>query len=228
MAELKPTGSVYQRVPKTPAIALLATVGDMPVPWVTEWQVDGVDPKHPNFGALGGLAIDCTCRPGVGTPLLGKQCVRRQREAMLSRRCSVCGVTIDGLAVFAGVSAYTDSGGRLLAAISVEAPTCVDCLAYSALGCPTLAANAARCRLALCDGAYPVYDRWVISGDDETTVVEYGHRRMEVLPGVWDGALDFHITGLDHSVAESMLLSDWMRYRAPQPYRNLWNGLAVL
>ena len=215
------TGSVYDRVPMTPAIAALPRWGNMPVPYITKFLADDQDPQGPNPIAPGGLAIDCTCEFGVGRPVFGKQCVRRQRSAMIHRRCNVCGKRITGPAVFTGVAGLEGDGDVIV--YSIEAPTCPPCLAYSALTCPKLATEAGRCRLVLLSGDYPIYDRWA-TGDHgaDWTLAAHGQPRREVLPGRWEGALDFHAAVMQLDARKITTLAERMATAAPQPYRELW------
>jgi hypothetical protein len=219
MAELNLAGSVFQRVPMTPGIDALPKVGDMPVPWITEFVAAGVeDPKYPNFAAHGGLAIDCSCRLGVGRPKIGTQCVKRQRAAMLHRRCNICGKHIDGEAIFVGVAGIGGVNGPPIR-YSVEAPSHPTCAAYSALTCPRLSASPRRCLIAVVPGEYPIYDRWVIA-DNDTKLVAHGEPRYQI-QGKWIGALDMHITALDPKTVV-LTLQEWMTGWAPSQYRELW------
>lgn len=206
--------SVYRRVPMPDDVTALPKLGDMPVPWITEYRVDGHDPKYLNHAAPDGLAIDCTCRLGAGRPQVGKQCVRRQRAAMRHRRCNVCGKHIPGTAIFVGVAAM-GSPDRVS---SIEAPSHPACAAYSALTCPRLVDSPRQCRVAVIAGKYVIFDRWAVA-NDETTVMAHGQPRSQ-FRGRWVGALDLHVTVLRSS--NVVTLDEWMTTQAPLVYRELW------
>jgi hypothetical protein len=219
--------SLYETVPKPPALKRVAHIGQMPVPWVTCYY-NGDDPfpvRHTEFGA----AEVCDCVPGVGKPLLGKQCPTRQRAAMAGRRCSACGTRIKGVALFAGVYIHTELTASLRspAPLTAEAPVHPRCLAYSALACPALFAGYTTLVVPVI-GDYPLLDRCRLvdptndARDDRYDFYPHDTPRPLRLP---DGGWPIHeyvYARLDRPGQNVTLLDSWMRRTAPEPYRSTW------
>jgi hypothetical protein len=220
------TGSVYATVPMPSAVAKLPRVGNMPVPWITEYEVDGQDPKWNNMRAPGGPVLGCNCTHGVGKAIIGKQCPIRQRLGMVHRRCNVCGRHIDGAAIFVGISASATTSDSALVPISMETPTHPRCAAYSALVCPAIGNDhATRCALGIVTGDYPMIDRWVapdLLKPGELTNQYMAHNTPRVVAGLPVGMLDFVLARLDTPGTRFLTLAEWMVTDAPKPYRRLW------
>lgn len=159
-----------------------------PIPWVADWSsgskksfsVHEVGPGLP-YGR-----DDCDCTPGVGEPILGRQCPVRQRQAMTERLCQVCGL---------GILATEDLhflGGDTIK-VYVEPPLHAECAAYSLQVCPGIvrregmSVHVAR-NVELC------HQFIVFQGDDDITLfTPFGERPplTTILPSVlvFHGAL---------------------------------------
>jgi hypothetical protein len=224
------TGPAMATVPKPPAVLRLPQLGNMPVPYITQYLTpeqaadDSVPgPEHVERQA-GGPTVGCTCVFGEGRAEIGRQCPHRQRKAMAHRLCNVCGKRVDetdAMFVGAGAADLYNSGEvtSLARRVSREAPTHRRCLAYSALVCPRLRAGSQECPLAIVAGDYPLLDLW-ITPDTRDRIMPHGTPR-EVL-GRPLGLLSYYLAHLDSPAVRWTTLATWMGHAAPKPYHSLW------
>lgn len=132
-----------------------------PVPWAALWE-DGPDPDHRNAirRTQHGLTLWCSCVIGHGIPLLGQLCPRRQRRAMLERRCQLCGrlVKVTTKVVFIGGSKFDKGHQRYV----TEPPLHTACASYAARVCPRLVVGdrSGALRVAECQ-AYTLFEERV-------------------------------------------------------------------
>lgn len=226
------TGPAMASVPEPPAVLRLPHIGNMPVPYITQYLTpeQAADPKVPGPEHVehlaSGPAVGCTCVFGEGRAEIGKQCPHRQRQTVAHRLCNVCGRKVDetdAIFVGAGRVELCNSGesSPLARRVSREAPTHRRCLAYSALVCPRLRSGAVRCPLAIVAGEYPLLDLW-ITPDKKDLVVPHGTPR--VVGGGPIGLLSFTLARLDSPKVRWTTLDTWMGHAAPKPYRGLWQS----
>lgn len=133
---------LWQQVPMPPNVAKLPrTPSGMPVVFITEYETHGVE-DHTRFVDLlpGKGKLDCDCEFGQGRARIGRQCPSRQADAVLNRKCAVCGVHIrpGKEMVFVGVAPSITSKSSENVYVTVEAGVHHDCATYSLLTCPAM------------------------------------------------------------------------------------------
>lgn len=118
----------------------------MPVPWVAAWSSEGLtvvryDPH------VGGVAIFNRGRQGRGRPVFGVMAPERQRAAILTGRCQLCGRYLDDLTDqpddstdetgwlpnHPGLCETVDQNGTQYL---LEPPCHRGCAEWAAVGCP--------------------------------------------------------------------------------------------
>ena len=133
---------LWRTVPMPPNVAKLPrTPSGMPVVYITQYAARGVE-KQTKFVDLfpGKGKLDCDCEFGAGRAMIGAQCPRRQADAVLNRKCGVCGVVIkEGREmVFVGAEyGITGLPGERVF-MTTEAGVHHDCATYSLLTCPAM------------------------------------------------------------------------------------------
>lgn len=209
-------------VPRPPAVETLPkTSRGMPVPYITLYEKDGVDPHWTNLQAPGGAAIDCRCVFGEGLPILGKQCLARQRKALAQGLCNVCGKRVEHDVFFVGGTEMMPGLGRLSPWMGVEAPTHPRCLAYSAMTCPRLRKDADKAFLLEARHGWRLMDRWFVGPSEKDAVLrEHGTPRPP-----FGAVLDMYVAVIERP--EITTLAEWMPEHAPKPYRSLWTKVAA-
>lgn len=208
------SGPAFLDVPKPAAIAALPTIGQgMPVPWVTAYATKDTPSEMVVASANGPLAV-CRCRLGEGRPLLGTQCVHRQRLAMRKRLCGACGnplqpgATMLFMALDAGID-WTDHSNI---PVSIEAPVHPLCGLYSALTCPRLLREPDELGVAIATD-YELTGQ-ILTGlnPDRTpqfTLAPYGHDHRRL------GILHSYAAILRPPTARVITLADWLANHAP-------------
>jgi hypothetical protein len=160
---------------------LLRDKRGFPIPYVADWTrpENTVDIIHRDGYAIMG----CSCRIGVGTPLLGEQCPVRQRLCMLNRRCQVCGRTIraDQPVVFLG---------RADLPYYIEPPLHKACAAYSVQVCPGMVGRPGV-GVTIAAG-YTLLDRFEYGPMADVEHVPHGRLPLLVEAGIRRAALTFH------------------------------------
>jgi len=203
-------------VPKSPAIAALPTTGrGMPVPYITLYRPnDGHDVTY-TVRATRGPMCACTCKLGEGRPVIGVQCVSRQRRAMRKKLCGVCGQDLhpgdDIIFIGPGETFAHGSDGSTVPA-SIEAPLHPECAAYSALTCPRLLHQPATITLAVMR-EYSLADQLLVGYDANR------QPRYVIAPPAADhsslGALNSYAAVLQPEHGRLTTLEAWMYDEAP-------------
>mgnify|MGYP001221490271 FL=1 len=173
----------WKTVPKPPAVAALpANTAGLPVPWNASWTTR---PERVHYRAGCGFVLDCDCVHGHGTPRYGEQCMRRQRQAMIERRCGLCGRTI------ASTDTVVFYGSPAQALLFIEPPTHPSCMAYAVRVCPRLAAYA-EASVVLLTRDYLLLQRRALTADPQETA-GYGLFDLDDALACLAGVLDFYV-----------------------------------
>lgn len=205
----------YLDVPKPAAVAELPTTGlGLPVPYITAYRPHDGHEVHHTINTGRGLLCVCSCKLGEGRPMIGVQCVNRERQAMRKRLCGVCGQSLrpaDDI-LFLGIGEAVIDNHGVSVPTSIEAPTHPECTAYSALTCPRLMRDPADVVLAVMKD-YELADSILVGYDENEqpryNIVPHGTDRRNL------GALNSYVAFLRPEHGRFVPLADWMVHEAP-------------
>lgn len=194
----------WKTVPKPPAVAALpANTAGLPVPWNASWTAA---PERVRYQAGCGLVLDCDCVHGHGTPRYGEQCMRRQRQAMVERRCGLCGQAI------APTDTVVFYGSPAQAPLFIEPPTHPSCMAYAARVCPRLAEHAGVSVVFL-SRDYRLLQRRALTADPQD-MADHGLFDLDDPLARLAGVLDFYVAV--PTAPKVVPVTEWLVARAPR------------
>lgn len=105
------------------------------IPWVAAWSSEGIITVA-NDPIAGRVAVFTKGRQGRGRPVFGVMNPPRQRAAVLTGLCQICGRSLEDTGWLPNhpklVESFDDKGGQWL----LEPPCCQPCALYSTAACP--------------------------------------------------------------------------------------------
>lgn len=110
----------------------------LPVPRVVAWSSEAWN-RIDHDPLVGRAAVFTAGGEGQGVPVLGVLNEPRQRWAMVTRRCQVCGRSLRGESYLPTSTVQAQVGETFEdSPVTTEPPGCLECMTWSLHGCPVL------------------------------------------------------------------------------------------